>query len=51
VSDARESGSRRQDLRESFADLEESDERSTTLRALAELTLWFRVRAEQAARV
>jgi hypothetical protein len=32
-------------FRDSFADLEAGSERSTTLRALAELTLWFRVRA------
>lgn len=32
-------------FRDSFADLEDGDERSTTLRALAELTLWFRVRS------
>ncbi|WP_435744985.1 BLUF domain-containing protein [Microbacterium sp. PMB16] len=38
-------------FRDSFADLEESDERSTTLRALAELTLWFRVRAAQSVKV
>ncbi|KJQ54724.1 BLUF domain-containing protein [Microbacterium sp. SA39] len=34
-------------FRDSFADLEDSSERSTTLRALAELTMWFRVRADQ----
>lgn len=34
-------------FRDSFADLEHADERSTTLRALAELTLWFRVRADR----
>lgn len=34
-------------FRDSFADLEGADERSTTLRALAELTLWFRVRADR----
>lgn len=34
-------------FRDSFADLEDADERSTTLRALAELSLWFRVRAGQ----
>lgn len=34
-------------FRDSFADLEDSRERSTTLRALTELTLWFRVRADQ----
>lgn len=34
-------------FRDSFADLEDADERSTTLRALSELSLWFRVRAGQ----
>lgn len=34
-------------FRDSFADLEDGAERSTTLRALAELTMWFRVRADQ----
>lgn len=34
-------------FRDSFADLEDADERSITLRALAELSLWFRVRAGQ----
>lgn len=32
-------------FRDSFADLDDGAERSTTLRALAELTLWFRVRS------
>lgn len=32
-------------FRDSFEDLEDGDDRSTTLRALGELTLWFRVRA------
>lgn len=34
-------------FRDSFADLEDGEERSTTLRALAELTLWFRVRSSR----
>ena len=34
-------------FRDSFADLEDAAERSTTVRALAELTLWFRVRADR----
>lgn len=32
-------------FRDSFADLEEGGERSMTMRALQELTLWFRVRS------
>lgn len=38
-------------FRDSFADLEDADERSTTLRALAELSLWFRVRADRSVTV
>lgn len=38
-------------FRDSFADLENGQERSTTLRALAELTLWFRVRSDRAVTV
>ena len=38
-------------FRDSFADLEHSDEQSTSLRALAELTLWFRVRADRSVSV
>lgn len=37
-------------FRDSFSDLQDGDERSITLRALAELTLWFRVRAERSVR-
>lgn len=32
-------------FRDSFADLDDGEARSTTLRALQELTLWFRVRS------
>ncbi len=33
--------------RDSFADLEASDDDATTQRALSELTLWFRVRSDR----